>query len=753
MAVKVTVYGTADMRQIDRARASLDALEKKAMLSSGGFTGAMSRISQAASSTGSKMISAGKDMTRSLTLPLLAAGVAIGKFTQNAADDAKAQVILANALRNTTGATDAQVASVEKWITAQGKLLGVSDDELRPSLATLVGATKDISKAQTLAGVAMDIAAAKGVSVETASKALAKAYAGQTTAIARLVPGIDLAALRNKNFGEIVRNVAGIVGGQATSAAETQAGAMQRNKVAFDEAAESLGYAFIPIMQQLNTLITTQIVPAIQRLADWFGKLSTDQKNAIVITAGFLAVLGPLVTVLGATFKVVGSVAGGLSWMGRTTLTVIGQTQNFIRVLFQQQGAAFAADTAGGKLATTLRSVGSATASVTRSLFTQIAQGVRAAATWVAQTAALIAHKVASVALSVTTKAVAAAQWLLNAAMTANPIGIIIVAIGALIAVFMHLWNTNKGFRNFFISAWNGIKSFFSGIANWFSTIGKQMIDGFLGGIKDAWNNVTGWLGNAVDGLVSGVKDALGIHSPSRVFHGLGQNTADGFARGIKSGKDQVASAAAEVAKAASDAASSSYDKAESIRFANLKAKSKVVDPFAAFNTVLPPKADPAATKAKDIKDRAKELMGSFGIGEMVKSATVTPESLLAGIRSQADAMRNFVANVSKARKSGLAATAIAALLAAGPATMGDQAAAFAGMSASQIKDYNLATSQETTYAKLAAKMEKNADYKPNVTISPNAVNVTIQGNADGTVVEQAIAKALDKLVRELRSS
>jgi phage-related protein len=53
----------------------------------------------------------------------------------------------------------------------------------------------------------------------------------------------------------------------------------------------------------------------------------------------------------------------------------------------------------------------------------------------------------------------AAAQWALNAAMTANPIGIIVVAIAALVAGFIYLWNNSEAFRNFWIGLWEAIKT------------------------------------------------------------------------------------------------------------------------------------------------------------------------------------------------------------------------------------------------------------------------------------------------------
>lgn len=56
------------------------------------------------------------------------------------------------------------------------------------------------------------------------------------------------------------------------------------------------------------------------------------------------------------------------------------------------------------------------------------------------------------------TKLAAAGQWLLNIAMDANPIGLIIIAVAAFIAVIVLLWTHCKGFRDFIKGAWNDIK-------------------------------------------------------------------------------------------------------------------------------------------------------------------------------------------------------------------------------------------------------------------------------------------------------
>ncbi|QHJ73611.1 tape measure protein [Butyrivibrio virus Arian] len=106
-------------------------------------------------------------------------------------------------------------------------------------------------------------------------------------------------------------------------------------------------------------------------------------------------------------------------------------------------------------------------------------------------TAQTIANKVATIAaaaaengLTIAQYAAAAAQKALNAAMSANPIGLIILAITALVAAFVYLWNNFEGFRNFWINTWEVIKSA--------AAVAWQAISGFFSSawefIKNVWS-------------------------------------------------------------------------------------------------------------------------------------------------------------------------------------------------------------------------------------------------------------------------
>lgn len=106
----------------------------------------------------------------------------------------------------------------------------------------------------------------------------------------------------------------------------------------------------------------------------------------------------------------------------------------------------------------------------------------------------------------------AAAQWALNAAMTANPIGIIIVAIGALVAAFVWLWNNSEGFRNFFIGMWEGIKSVVGTVVDWIVTRWNDIVKFFQdlpGNIGKALSSIGETIGNAFKGAMNMAIDAI----------------------------------------------------------------------------------------------------------------------------------------------------------------------------------------------------------------------------------------------------
>jgi hypothetical protein len=195
---------------------------------------------------------------------LAGVGAALFDATKGAIEDAAAQDLLANNLRKTTKATDAQIAANEDWISEQGRLLGVTDDQLRPALGRLAKATGSVTGAQKLAAQAMDISAATGKPLEAVVGALEKAYGGNMTALAKLAPEYRQLIKDGASFEEVMAKIAKTTGGAATEAANTTAGQFQRLKVSMDETKESIGEALIPVVQAA--------LPYLQKFADWAAK-------------------------------------------------------------------------------------------------------------------------------------------------------------------------------------------------------------------------------------------------------------------------------------------------------------------------------------------------------------------------------------------------------------------------------------------------------------------------------------------------
>ena len=239
-----------------------------------------------------------------------------------AIEDEAAQVRLAEALKNATGATDAMIKSVEAQILQQSLATGVADDLLRPALSRLALSTNDVTKAQDLLTLALDISQATGKGLDAVANALGKAYDGNTASLGKLGIGLSAAELKAMTFTEVQTKLSDLFGGAAAANAETFAGRLAILKVTFDEAKESVGAKLLPIIQELVEFVVNKVVPALGKFAELFKPITdaiANNKEEFATFIGFIQqyVVPVLVTVLGGAFKVVGQIAGGI-------ITVIG---------------------------------------------------------------------------------------------------------------------------------------------------------------------------------------------------------------------------------------------------------------------------------------------------------------------------------------------------------------------------------------------------------------------------------------------
>lgn len=182
---------------------------------------------------------------------------------KSAIEDEAAQTKLAASLRNVTGATNEQIKATETYITKTQLLYGVSDQELRPSLDRLVRSTKDVSEAQKLQTLALDIAAGTGKNLQAVSEALAKAYDGNFTALKKLGGGIDESILKSKDFDAATASLSKTFEGQASKQADTFDGKMRRLSEAFGEAKETVGGYILTAVTPLVENVVNKVIPAV----------------------------------------------------------------------------------------------------------------------------------------------------------------------------------------------------------------------------------------------------------------------------------------------------------------------------------------------------------------------------------------------------------------------------------------------------------------------------------------------------------
>jgi phage-related protein len=359
----------------------------------------------------------------------VALGGGLLSLAKGAAEDEKAQATLAKQLKNSAGATDAQVKSVEDYISRVGAATGVTDDEMRPALANLVRATKDVGKAQSLMGLAMDVSAGTGKDLGAVSLALAKAQNGSVTGLSKLGIATKDASGKTKSFTQIQADLAKQFKGASAAAANTAAGKFERVKLQLAETGEALGARLLPAMVAVGNFLLTKFVPGLERALAFAER----NKTTIGILAGVLgALVGTILLVNGAM-----AVWGGV-----------------------------------------MKAVAAAT------------------------------------------KIWAAAQWLINVALTANPIGLVVIAIAALVALIVLAYRRSDTFRRVVDGAFKAVRTAVGSVIGFF----KSLPGSITKAVGDTAKTLVTKGKNLIVGLAKGYLSV--ITAPARFFGGLAVSIA-----------------------------------------------------------------------------------------------------------------------------------------------------------------------------------------------------------------------------------
>jgi len=249
-------------------------------------------------------------------LPAVAALGAItaaaGFAVKAAIEDEAAQASLANTLRNTTQATDEQIAATETMISKLQMATGVADEDLRPAYASLTRGTKNVDEANKALALTLDIAAGANVSVQQTADALAMAYGGNMRALAALSPELKVMIKEGASLDQVMATLSRTFAGSAATAAGTAQGQFKRLNVALDEAKESIGKALLPAV--------LAVLPYLVSFGDWAAR------NTPIVIGIAGAILGIATAIIAvntalALYKVAGAIAVIVNYALATSFT------------------------------------------------------------------------------------------------------------------------------------------------------------------------------------------------------------------------------------------------------------------------------------------------------------------------------------------------------------------------------------------------------------------------------------------------
>ena len=226
----------------------------------------------------------GKKAAKSFKIAVVASAalaVKIGTESVNAAiQDSKSQIILANALKTTANATGKLTQEAEDYVKATMFRVNVADDQLRASLATLIISTGDLTKAEKLQGIALDVSAATGKDLSAVTVAMTKANEGNVDALKRLSPELSGLIYKGMKAEDAFTLLGAAYGGTAEALADLDP--LTNLKLQYGEVLETLGYELLPIVQEFTDYIKTDVLPIIDEWAKANGGSLREGIKAII---------------------------------------------------------------------------------------------------------------------------------------------------------------------------------------------------------------------------------------------------------------------------------------------------------------------------------------------------------------------------------------------------------------------------------------------------------------------------------------
>lgn len=297
------------------------------------FSSEMQNSLRTIDKVGQKFQAVGRSMSAFVTLPILAAGAAAVKFASDYQESInKVDVAFKS---SSTGVKEFSKSSLESFGIAEGTALDMAAayGDMGTSMGLTTGQAAKMST--SLVGLAGDLASFKNISIDIANTAISAIFTGETESLKKL--GIVMTELNLKQFAlnsGIKKNyeqmtqaekvqlrynyILSVTKNSQGDFERTQGGAANQTRI-FTESLKQVG-------QQLGAVILplfTQVITAVNEKIKAFSKLSEGTKTTIVVIAGLVAIIGPLLLGIGAILSAIPFIVAGFTLISGAILPIL----------------------------------------------------------------------------------------------------------------------------------------------------------------------------------------------------------------------------------------------------------------------------------------------------------------------------------------------------------------------------------------------------------------------------------------------
>jgi hypothetical protein len=237
---------------------------------------------------------------------------ALGLSVKEAANEEQAFLRLGNALKNVGVDFESVKKPLDDTIMAMEKMSAVSHDQLYSAFTTLIQLAGNYDDALKLLPAALDISAARGIDLATASNMVARASEGSGMMLKKYLPNLK----DNATQMEILTEVNKVYGGSAEAMGKSAGSAMTSIKNSISALMESIGKGFLPLLTNVSKIVSDTI--------DKFRKWSDENPTLTKVIANLALGLGVVLTVLGGLILALPSIIAGVAALGAVFHVALG---------------------------------------------------------------------------------------------------------------------------------------------------------------------------------------------------------------------------------------------------------------------------------------------------------------------------------------------------------------------------------------------------------------------------------------------